>query len=935
MKCKTGLKKLLAAGVIAGVLLSINTYPAFAAQKLYSQVTTETVTKGVTYEKNHRLTADGWQDIYVLKVNLDDSNIKIAPVESSTEYGLKETVLKMITDSGAVAGVNADFFGMTGKYSASFGPVIKDGNLVSAGTDRNIGKNEYATFFLDNEGNPFINFFNLKADFYANTNSHLELASINKITEMKYPIYFDANASADTGDLDARFSGLVKLVVENDVITKISAKGETVSVPENGYLIIMNGDYYDGVSQYFTVGQNTDLKIQASLDLNKIDTAISGVGKILENGQLSANPGLVINGRQPRTALGISQDKNTLILMVVDGRGTSIGATHQEMADLMLEYGAYDAMHLDGGGSTTMVANTTEDMAPVVKNKVSDGAERKVINAVGVFNNAPVTELSQIVLKPSKERIFKGNSVSFQVIGYDEYYHKLDVPVGDVTFETSDPEGVFNGSVFTPNTEGKAIVTATYNGLSAVATVDTMALATLKANVDSLSMDVGQTAQLSFTGVSTEGYEGAISNVVVSSDLGTYENGVFTATQTGAGYIQCSLGAANYYIKLSVDTQPKDITSFEDNQALTFTSYPKTIPGAAYVTTYTAATGSKSLALEYTFAQSDTTQAAYMQFNTPFAIGGSPTVLKMKVYGNNSGQWLRGKLLDADGKEIIIDFTKNINWTGWQEVSASIPAGTKYPVKLDTIYVAALSNTDTDKKALYFDDLSGTFPLESDVTIPASTSVPDSKRADLSQKEAGAYYINIAGTVMSDNQNIKASPSYTDARVNVHNQLQTDAGLMVYGGKSDISAQSSVDTLKWWSQYKYYDKNGVSVVQMTAANGSLRTTSAAQWLYFQNDIANSANKNVIILLDKSPSNWSDAQEAILFRSALSELKESGKEIFVVSSSGYSYWNTVKEGIRYINLPDLWNPNGSVNTNFKILTFKVSGDSMVYDVKNAF
>ena len=100
---------LFLAGTMSFYCLGIQ---AFAAQKLYDQVTTEMVTKGVTYEKNHRLTAEGWQDIHVLKMDMNDPNLVLAPMESQTEYGLKETRLKMVNDTGAVAAVNGDFFGM-------------------------------------------------------------------------------------------------------------------------------------------------------------------------------------------------------------------------------------------------------------------------------------------------------------------------------------------------------------------------------------------------------------------------------------------------------------------------------------------------------------------------------------------------------------------------------------------------------------------------------------------------------------------------------------------------------------------------------------------------------------------------------------------------------------------------------------------------------
>ena len=72
-------------------------------------------------------------------------------------------------------------------------------------------------------------------------------------------------------------------------------------------------------------------------------------------------------------------------MMVVDGRGDSIGATHSEMAALMKEYGAYEALHLDGGGSSTMVVQTVDDAAPQLQNTPSDGAQRKVIASVGAL----------------------------------------------------------------------------------------------------------------------------------------------------------------------------------------------------------------------------------------------------------------------------------------------------------------------------------------------------------------------------------------------------------------------------------------------------------------------------------------------------------------------------------------------------------------------
>lgn len=61
--------------------------------------------------------------------------------------------------------------------------------------------------------------------------------------------------------------------------------------------------------------------------------------------------------RHPRTAVGIREDGRTVVAMVVDGRqdGYSRGVNLVELAELMKEKGAYTAMNLDGGGSSTMV----------------------------------------------------------------------------------------------------------------------------------------------------------------------------------------------------------------------------------------------------------------------------------------------------------------------------------------------------------------------------------------------------------------------------------------------------------------------------------------------------------------------------------------------------------------------------------------------------
>ncbi|MER7161964.1 phosphodiester glycosidase family protein, partial [Streptomyces lydicus] len=88
-----------------------------------------------------------------------------------------------------------------------------------------------------------------------------------------------------------------------------------------------------------------------------------------------------------RTSAGIADGGRVLYLMALDGAHGEgqTGLTVRELADLMAELGAREAMDLDGGGSSTLV--TDDDGAGiVVRNHPSGGAERPVANAIGVFS---------------------------------------------------------------------------------------------------------------------------------------------------------------------------------------------------------------------------------------------------------------------------------------------------------------------------------------------------------------------------------------------------------------------------------------------------------------------------------------------------------------------------------------------------------------------
>ena len=88
-----------------------------------------------------------------------------------------------------------------------------------------------------------------------------------------------------------------------------------------------------------------------------------------------------------RTAVGLSRDRRTLTLFTVDVRGGSEGMKLSEVANTLIrDFGVFDALNLDGGGSTTMAMEDPATGIASIVNTSSDSSQGRVVaTSLAVF----------------------------------------------------------------------------------------------------------------------------------------------------------------------------------------------------------------------------------------------------------------------------------------------------------------------------------------------------------------------------------------------------------------------------------------------------------------------------------------------------------------------------------------------------------------------
>ena len=339
------------------------------------------ITRGYKSEKE----ATGPWFINMLRMDLP--MVRLRMVHAMDESVGLETVSSLSTRYGALAAVNSGYFRTTGTYRGdSVGIEVLNGKLLSEPNDVRA-----AAGLIERAGTQELIFGHIKfSGQIIAGQSKYAIKGLNRPRADNELIIFTPEFHRTTLTDPA---GLELIVRRERIVERRDLKGSS-TIPADGYVISVAGTARQWALEKLRVGT----RVKLDLDWSPTETEAANLWKQAAN-IIGAGPQLIKNGRveitnaaekilpsfvsdgHPRTAIAKLRS-GQILLVTVDGRqpGESIGMSLTMLTDLLIEFGAVEAINLDGGGSTTMVIRNK------LVNKPSDATgERPVSDAILVF----------------------------------------------------------------------------------------------------------------------------------------------------------------------------------------------------------------------------------------------------------------------------------------------------------------------------------------------------------------------------------------------------------------------------------------------------------------------------------------------------------------------------------------------------------------------
>ncbi|GAA0554946.1 phosphodiester glycosidase family protein [Chitinophaga japonensis] len=340
----------------------------------YTLDSSRRMSPGVWYY--HYKTTSPARRICVMEISFSEPTVKLQAVRSGSVINAdKETVPAMYAHHDnyrrhdVTAGINSDFFTSPGPEYNPRHMMIGDGEIM---WDTMLNR---TVFGITEDNIPFITKLDESYSVSAGGASYA-IEHINRPggtgQMVLYNRFTGGSTGTSSGCTEVRIvpvGGIGDWSANATISCRVLAKSTAGNMPFDSGQAVLWGT---GAAKTFLDNINVNDVISLDLQVLSSPSGITNIkqltggwtrlvrdGANYSSASVADEGGAVPTSSEPRTAIGFNQAQDKVYFVVVDGRdpGVSEGMTLSTLADFMRYIGCYQALNLDGGGSSTMMGN--------------------------------------------------------------------------------------------------------------------------------------------------------------------------------------------------------------------------------------------------------------------------------------------------------------------------------------------------------------------------------------------------------------------------------------------------------------------------------------------------------------------------------------------------------------------------------------------------
>ena len=326
-------------------------------------VTQQELAPGVIYTALHnRQNLSGEPlSVYIVEVDINRQDLEILPVTAGRRFGDTETVQSMAARHNALAALNGGFFYQSGDRRLPLGNLIIEGKPLSLS---DYWRSSFAISRPLAEPSSLqllFGFFQPRVDLIFPERNVTATSFNSRSSQAGVHLHTSEWAEEQVGLAGSLNAAFTWAGVNSYTLQRISS--EPLNIPPAGLVLRFHGDEARAVAENLAAGSFLTMEQQYDqAHWGQIQHLMTAGPMLVSEGEpvfSAIQEGFTGTVLQPnsRTALGVN-NAGRVMLVVAERteRGSRVGLTLEEMALLMLELGAVNAIGLDGGGSSSLYA---------------------------------------------------------------------------------------------------------------------------------------------------------------------------------------------------------------------------------------------------------------------------------------------------------------------------------------------------------------------------------------------------------------------------------------------------------------------------------------------------------------------------------------------------------------------------------------------------